>query len=91
MPTGEYVHLVGTYDGNVLKLYVNGELRATDEIKGAISFPSSPSDYLCIGADSCPDPVAEAGMFGEIAAANVYSFALTDAQVAGLYLARTGN
>lgn len=85
IPFGEYLHVVGTYDGNALVLYVNGKKVSELAYKGKITFPSSPSNYLGVGADSCPSGSAEAGMKGEIAVANVYGVALTPAQVAGLY------
>jgi beta-galactosidase len=39
---GEWHHVAGTYDGSVLSLYVDGELRGTREYSGAIASTSYP-------------------------------------------------
>ena len=46
MPKGEWVHWAGTYDGQTMKLYVNGNLVATDATTqhGDIMYP--PPTYI---------------------------------------------
>ena len=36
-PSGNWQHVVGTYDGTTLKIYINGKLEATNALSGAIS------------------------------------------------------
>lgn len=43
---GEWLHVVGTYDGEVTKLYVNGELiTENDQHKGNINYPADGDDH----------------------------------------------
>jgi len=39
--TGVWHHIVGTYDKNNVKIYLNGELKATDSYTGSISYSSN--------------------------------------------------
>ena len=48
---GEWYHAVGTYDGKVLKIYINGELEGEQDHKGSID--ASPLN-MWIGADDLP-------------------------------------
>ena len=48
---GEWYHVVGTYDGKVLKIYINGELEGEKDHKGSID--ASPLT-MWIGADDLP-------------------------------------
>jgi hypothetical protein len=46
LPTGKWVHLAGTFDGKMMRLYMNGEECGTMERPGAIK----PNDFhLCLG------------------------------------------
>ena len=46
LPSGEWVHLAGTFDGEVMRLYINGEERASMERTG----PIHANDFhLCLG------------------------------------------
>ncbi len=47
---GRWVHVLGTYNGVVLKLYVNGRLYAQTPWRGLIS-PMRPTSFLSIGAE----------------------------------------
>ncbi len=47
--TGQWYHVVGTYDGEVMKLYVNGKLEGTStDQRGGIAYP--PKAFLTLGA-----------------------------------------
>ena len=54
---------------------------------GVPKLPASDSRYLVIGADSDPTGLGNCNMVGKVAAANLYSGALTAAEVAALYAA----
>jgi len=86
LPVGEYVHLVGTYDGAAVRLYINGELVASAAMQGNVFFQLQPSaQYLSIGADAGTDLTSHAGCTGRVAIANIYSTALDADQVAALF------
>ncbi len=90
LPIGQWVHVVGTFDGSAIKLYFNGELVGTTTTKNATwTLPISGAYHLGIGCDSSPkSPDMYGGlshMTGKIAAANLYSDALTAAEVLALY------
>lgn len=46
MSTSAWMHIVGTYDGNNLKLYVNGVLRSTTAVGGALDTASNGIVFL---------------------------------------------
>jgi hypothetical protein len=50
IPTNAWYYLVSTFDGNVIKLYVNGFLAATSNNLGGI-YASASTDSLYIGSD----------------------------------------
>lgn len=49
--TGKWLHLVGTYDGSAVRLYINGELVAETPTSGPIHHVTDPSRWLFVGAD----------------------------------------
>ncbi len=90
VPVGEWVHVVGTFDGSALKLYFNGQLVGTQATTNSkFTLPISGAYYLGIGCDSSPTSTEIYGglshMTGKLAAANLYSDALTAAEVMSLY------
>lgn len=86
VPTGEWVHLVATYDGQHQRLYVNGELVGEIATSSEVKRPVGAANYLAIGGDAgIASPQAFATC--RIAAANLYSKALTAQQVAANYAA----
>ena len=88
IPVGETVHLVGTYDGSVIRFYVNGELAATTSKTGKVWFPlKESSQFLAVGGDSAKYGVVERNMNGEVRAMNVYSSVLSAEAVQAKYLA----
>ncbi len=90
MVVGEWVHLTMTYDGKVIKLYVNGVLAASKDASGGIHWPDDErAHYLVVGGDSFFDGQGEAGMTGSVAKASVWSTALTADQVKAVYEAQT--
>ena len=85
--TGRWLHLVGTYDGTTLKLYLNGQLVASAACADAMKRPQGDSEYLVVGGDSAPGGTAGCFANCTIAAANLYSEPLTATQIANLYQA----
>ena len=88
IPVGETVHLVGTYDGSVIRFYVNGELAATENRTGKVWFPlKESSQFLAVGGDSALYGVVDRNMNGEIRAMNIYSSVLSADAVYAKYQA----
>ena len=83
LPTGEWTHLVATFDGSTLILYVNGAEAARTVVSGTPATPNT--DHVSIGADSKSYSGSENYAPCKIAAANVYRVAKTAGEVAELY------
>jgi len=81
---GEWAHVAGTYDGNSVKCYVNGQLSNSASI-GVITLLQDAND-LAIGNRSDADDRAFMGMVDDV---RVYNRALTRAEVA--YFASDGD
>ena len=74
-------HLVGTYDGQSMKLYLNGELLASKTAKGNLDFPTNPQ-------------IEVAGYFGAerymkisnlLKASRLYNYALDKDEIVGRF------
>lgn len=81
---GEWVHLVGTFDGSTVKLYVNGELVAEEARAGTLQAPPYSAQFLCVGADSGVQQLT-AFFGGKVASAKLYSEVLTADEIAAAY------
>jgi hypothetical protein len=84
IPVGEYIHIVGTYDGAYVRLYVNGREVASDHRPGGVSYGISgyeSADYMGIGMDADPARMAQSCITGRLAVARIYSTVLTPEQV----------
>ncbi len=85
---GQWVHVVGTFDGATACLYVNGQLAASKSASGDLQAPSLTSQFFSIGSDTGKHNEALESMFkGKIAAVNIYSAELSASQIAKLYQA----
>lgn len=82
----DYVNLVGTYDGNKVKLYVNGELKSSVNAPGTIKYPTGLMQRYCIGSDVSTSGGIEYCSNGTVSSAKLYSTALDNNQVYKLYL-----
>ena len=95
MRTNRFVHVVATYDGSAMRIYLDGELAASTENQtgnyvGSIWFPRKYAEqYLVVGAMSGYNYATSAGMNGLIAAAGIYSRVLDEDQIRALYNARS--
>jgi len=83
LPLNKWIHLVGSYDGNELRIYVNGELDTSTTHTGDID---TDSNNIIIG-DS--PPASGTDVFdGSIALLRIYNRALSDQEIADLYLGK---
>jgi len=77
IPTNRWVHIVGTYDGSVMKIYINGELDpGYYEITGSIT-PNNES--MIIG--NWNDLTNPRPFYGLIAHTRIYNRALTEREI----------
>ena len=83
LATGNWVHLVATFDGSVLILYRNGTEVARSAAVGTVATPAA--DHLSLGADSKGNNGSEKFAACKVAVANVYRVAKTADEVAELY------
>lgn len=97
---GEWVHAVAVVGGGQIKIYVNGEQAELYNADGVsignyldcsgrlFEAPTGLASALVVGGDISSSGGMETGFIGDIAALNVFSRALTDAEVAELYTNR---
>ena len=84
--TGTWVHLVATYDGSTMTMYVNGTSEGTASFSGSIGTGSA---VLGIGHD-ITDGGSNVHMLGAIDEVGMWSRALTAGEVTSLYNGGTG-
>jgi len=75
LPLGRWVHLAGTFDGRVMRLYVDGEERGTMERPGPLKPGSHP---LCLGNYEVNHAAYFTGLLDEV---KLYDRALTPEEV----------
>lgn len=46
LESGKWYHVVGTYDGSSIKIYLNGELAGSTSVTGSINNPASPTVWM---------------------------------------------
>lgn len=84
--TAKWVHAVASYDGNNLKLYVNGKLKDTKSVDGkAWVIPAEGARYFFIGADTNKTGELQNPMEGKVSVARIYSRALSIGEITKLY------
>lgn len=79
---GAWNHLVGTFDGSSVKLYLNGELQDTKSASGSITVPPL---YMFLGGDTTSNGNLEYAANCEIALARVYTGAMNAEDVQKAY------
>jgi len=75
LPTGRWVHLAGTFDGQSLHTYMDGEVCGTLERPGPIGTNSFP---LCLGAYTPNHPAHFEGLLDEV---RLYNRALSQEEI----------
>ena len=88
--TNQWYHVVGTWDGTAIKLYVNGELAATTPASGAVTLPNATARNWVLGADSSPNGGAQFYAPVKLANSRIYSKALSAAEVDALRIDALG-
>ena len=84
----EWVHIAGTFDGNTIKCYVNGELVAesNDPNTSVIPFLNQDTNDLCIGGRPDNDKDDFKGIIDDV---RVYNYGLSAEEIA--YIATDGS
>ena len=84
---GTYYHVVGIWNKEEGKsyIYVNGELRGTQNAVGEFKFPSDERNWFCIGADPSKKTTANVPFKGDVAIARIYDAPLDAQQVQELW------
>ena len=81
---GQTYHIAGTYDGSSMKIFVNGELKATTSVTGTIGAPQN-NTVMAIGnnpyGDSFGGSISVDFANMDIYSAKVYNQALTTSQI----------
>jgi hypothetical protein len=81
----EWIHVAGTYDGNVIKVYINGEVADVCDTHGAIWNLCQDTDDLAIGNMSDDDRAPFEGTIDDV---RVYNYGLSAEEIG--YLASDG-
>ncbi len=80
LPTGRWVHLAGTFDGQVMRIYVDGELQGSMDRPGPIN---STEFHLCLGNYEIAHPAYFRGVIDEV---KLYDRALLPDEIKHHYL-----
>jgi hypothetical protein len=87
---GQWTFVVGTYDGNSLRLYINGREEVQVNHQGDI-MPMPSEGFLSIGSEDgragCPDCPGTRYFKGLIDEVSIYDRALTSAEIQSIYAA----
>lgn len=83
---GQWYHIAGVVEGNIVKLYVNGELKDTVEAPEAgINYTGNQTAWnMVLGGDSAPGNGVEYLVNADLSFAKLYSTALDDEQLKAL-------
>lgn len=84
---GVYYHVVGIWNKDEGKsyIYINGELKGSQNAVGEFKFPSDERNWFCIGADPSKNSAANAAFKGDVAIARMYDAPLDERQVRDLW------
>ena len=82
VPLGSWAHVVGTYDGSIARIYVNGTLAGNLPVSGPLV---SGDSLLCIGSHSPVMPSDRNWFRGVIDEVRVYSRVLSELEIQAHY------
>lgn len=83
IPNGVYSHIVGTYDGSTIRLYVNGVLKKTALHTGVKASPNNRVSIGAVGGRSGDSPTSMFdGIIDDVA---IFNRALTDDEILEIY------
>ncbi len=87
--TNQWHHIAGVYDyQKKMSLYIDGVKITSKHAAGSID---TNDNSVCIGTNPAPIPECNTGDWnGEIDTVHVFNYALTDAEVAGIYVSEGG-
>ncbi|MCX6904260.1 MAG: LamG domain-containing protein, partial [Verrucomicrobia bacterium] len=81
LPVGRWVHVAGTFDGKLMRIYVDGEERGSMERPG----PVKPNEFrVCLGGYEAGHRAHFAGLLDEV---KLFSRALSGTEVRAHYRA----
>ncbi|MBQ7235613.1 MAG: metallophosphoesterase [Clostridia bacterium] len=83
----EWLHIVGVFDAQTIKLYVNGELVGSAEAAGELQYGQYTSQYIAIGGGATSRYQIDTKSKCKMATFNIYSDALTAEEISTLYSA----
>ncbi|MDM8559047.1 LamG domain-containing protein [Candidatus Parabeggiatoa sp. HSG14] len=83
MSLGQWHHVTGTWDGDRVALYIDGQLAQTDVCEGSSTFDSP--NNMRIGA---PSNKLSGYLSGQVDELRIYNRALTDVEIQSLYKQR---
>ena len=79
-----WYHVVATWDGSQVKLYVNGDLAQTTAATGALQLPVATSRRFVVGADASPTGIGQVAPPATFAHSAVFSRAVSAEEVDAL-------
>lgn len=82
LTAGRFYHLLGTYNGSTVVLYVNGKQVASTSATGA--FDNDTLNFISIGSDYADDAATNRSLNGDIFLARIYNVGKTAAEAAAL-------
>jgi hypothetical protein len=86
MPTNRWVHLMATFDGKQLIIYVDGVEGGRASAAGKLTIPPAfEAQYLAVGSDSSASGLGENFMTGKLGSAAIYSEPLSASEIMEIY------
>ncbi|NCC67339.1 MAG: hypothetical protein EOM14_03955 [Clostridia bacterium] len=81
----DWIHAVTTYDGSVIKIYINGKIAKMLSTSGTLDIPSDSSKWLMIGADTSGSGGVQLPSACSVSTARLFCGVLSAKDVALMY------